>query len=213
MTSRKISLDGKHQQLVEINPNVKFFSADIKVSPIENDMEKKYDIAITTQEKLDSGVDPKMSSISGVFQKSLSVTSGDYQSYCLIIKSNEVFSDIDININLEPIEDEVEEVVPTQQNQVIANEVHEQMKQVIKKRENGSKKIKYIIGALILLVGGFFLYHFWKSKNITSTTSESAEQASPAPAPALAPAIETPESVTLPVPIPKSLERSTFSFY
>lgn len=213
MTSRKISLDGKHQQLVEINPNAKFFSADIIVTPNNDDMEKKYEIAITTQEKLDSGVNPKMSSISGIFQKSLNVTSGDYQSYCLIIKSSEVFSDMDIKINLEPVEDEIEEVAPAPQKLAPSNTSHEQMKNIIKEKENGNKKIKYIIGALIILVGVFFLYHFWKSKSVTSSSSQSSEQIA---APEISQVVQAPDApapASVPVPIPKSLERSTFSFY
>jgi hypothetical protein len=173
-------------------------------------MEKTYDIAITTQENLDSCANPKMSSITGVFQKSLNVTSGDYQSYCLIIKSSTVLSDMDITINLEVIEDE-SEPTPTQHQIAEMDTVHEKMNQAIQERENGNKKIKYIIGALIILVGGFFLYHFWKSKNMTSSVSSNSQPLAP-----LADSLPVPVDISvpeLPIPTPKIMERSTFSFY
>ena len=54
MTSRKISLDGTHQQLIEINSEAKYFEANITVIPSEADKEKTYEIGIITQEKLDT---------------------------------------------------------------------------------------------------------------------------------------------------------------
>ena len=206
MTSRKISLDGTHQQLIEINSEAKYFEANITVIPSEADKEKTYEIGIITQEKLDAGVVPKIASISGKFSKTIKVTEGDYQSYCLIIKSSEPFTDMDIQINIDEF---VEQNIEHEPAHTIAppsmDATHAMMQDAIKQREGGNKMLKYIIGALIILVGGFFLYHFWKSKKI-ETKQVGTE----------IPSVEQPV-VELPVEFPslsaKTPSKTTFSFY
>ena len=207
MTSKKISLDGTHRQLIEINEDAKYFEATIRITPSKEDFKKKYGIGIVTQEKLDTGVEPTISEISGPFLKTINVTEGDYQSYCLIIKSSQVFTDMNIKIDLEKFDKEEEPTVPETPPGPSAEETHAIMESFIQEKESGNKKIKYIIGGIILLAGVFFLYHFWKSKNTESTTIKDVPNIAQVEVPNV---VEIPE--ILPAPLPRT-PISSFSFY
>jgi hypothetical protein len=231
MTSRKISLDGTHKQIIDLNENMVNFVVEFTITPQQSDMDKPYEITITTQEKLDAGVEAKFTQISGVFNKTIKNTTGTYQNYCLMISSKTEIKDITITIKLTEI---AVEQVPTQQfsqsgntsqgqvhtqGQVRAlNESQSQLPQSVPvptpthehvKNDYISKKVKIIVGALIVIVGGCALYYFWnKSKkgiSVSLTTSADIPHVT-VESPVIAPHVETPAVL-------KQIPSTTFSFY
>jgi hypothetical protein len=73
----------KTKTLIDINKNFVNFRATVNVS--SNNLE--YDLAILTQDELDSGVDIPYQKIKGSFQDTIQVTDNQYQNFYLILKS------------------------------------------------------------------------------------------------------------------------------
>jgi hypothetical protein len=219
MTSRKISLDGTHKQIIDLNEDMVNFVVEFTITPQQSDMEKPYEIAITTQEKLDSGVEAKFTQIRGVFNKTIKNTTGTYQNYCLMISSKTEIKDITIVTKLSEIAVEqplaqqapVQQVPQVPQGQAsqhvllqeqaapIPTPTHEH----ITNTDTG-KKFKIIVGVLVVIIGGCALYYFWNKskKGAVSVTTE-------------VPSVDTPNSVVSPTAVPTVLKTpsTTFSFY
>ena len=221
MTSRKISLDGTHKQIIDLNEDMVNFVVEFTITPQQSDMEKPYEIAITTQEKLDAGVEAKFTQISGVFNKTIKNTTGTYQNYCLMISSKTEIKDITISIKLseiaveQPLAQPPAPQAPVQQvpqgqashpGLLQAQEVplptptHEH----ITNNDTG-KKFKIIVGVLVVIIGGCALYYFWNKskKGAVSVTTE-------------VPSVETTSPVVSPTAVPTVLKQTpstTFSFY
>jgi hypothetical protein len=162
------------------------FVVEFTITPQQSDMEKLYEIAITTQEKLDSGVEAKFTQISGMFSKTIKNTTGTYQNYCLMISSKSEIKDITITIKLSEIAVEqppasqapVQQVSQGQashtgllqaQDVPLPTPTHEH----ITNNDTG-KKFKIIAGVLIVIIGGCALYYFWNKskKGAVSVTTE-----------------------------------------
>jgi hypothetical protein len=221
MTSRKISLDGTHKQIIDLNEDMVNFVVEFTITPQQSDMEKPYEIAITTQEKLDAGVEAKFTQISGVFNKTIKNTTGTYQNYCLMISSKTEIKDITIVTKLseiaveQPLAQPPAQRAPVQQvPQVQASHaglLQEQEVPVptpthehITNNDTG-KKFKIIVGVLVVIIGGCALYYFWNKskKGAVSVTTE-------------VPSVDTPNSVVSPTAVPTVLKQTpatTFSFY
>jgi hypothetical protein len=222
MTSRKISLDGTHKQIIDLNQDMVNFVVEFTITPQQSDMEKLYEIAITTQEKLDAGVEAKFTQISGVFNKTIKNTTGTYQNYCLMMSSKTEIKDITIAIKLSEIAVEqppaqqapvqrapVQQVPPGQASHAGLLQEHEvpvptPTHEHITNNDTG-KKFKIIVGVLVVIIGGCALYYFWNKskKGAVSVTTE-------------VPSVDTPNSVVSPTAVPTVLKQTpstTFSFY
>lgn len=178
MTSRKISLDGTHKQIIDLNQDLVNFVVEFTITPQQSDMEKPYEIAITTQEKLDAGVEAKLTQVSGVFNKTIKNTTGTYQNYCLMISSKIEIKDISIAIKLSEIAVEQPPAPPAPPVQQVP-QGHVAQGSVLQEQavpiptpthehvvsNDTSKKFKIIVGVLVVIIGGCALYYFWsKSK-------------------------------------------------
>lgn len=219
MTSRKISLDGTHKQIIDLNEDMVNFVVEFTITPQQSDMEKPYEIAITTQEKLDAGVEAKFTQISGVFNKTIKNTTGTYQNYCLMMSSKTEIKDITISIKLSEIAVEqplaqspaphapVQQVPPGQASHAGLLQEHEvpvptPTHEHITNNDTG-KKFKIIVGVLVVIIGGCALYYFWnKSRKGAVSATE-------------VPSVETTNPVVSPTVVPTVLKQnpSTFSFY
>jgi hypothetical protein len=230
MTSKTISLDGKHKQIIDLNQDLVDFIVDFTITPLKDDLQKPYEIAITTQEKLDSGLNPKFTQYSGIFNKTIKNTSGNYQNYCLLIKSTTEFKDITIKINLTPLESASAPPTPVPTplpptpvaplaplppvDQAQPKMVPTPTPQHIVQSNDSNKKMKIIVGFLIVVIGGCALYYFWnKSKTAklvpvempsTSSAPEVVVQQPAAP-------LTIPSPAPAPAPVPSS--GPAFSFY
>jgi hypothetical protein len=216
MTSRKISLDGTHKQIIDLNEDMVNFVVEFTITPQQSDMEKPYEIAITTQEKLDAGVEAKFTQISGVFNKTIKNTTGTYQNYCLMISSKTEIKDITIVTKLSEIAVEQPLAQPPAQRAPVQQVPHSGLLQEqevplptpthehITNNDTG-KKFKIIVGVLVVIIGGCALYYFWNKskKGSVSVTTE-------------VPSVETTNPVVSPTVVPTVLKQTpstTFSFY
>ena len=221
MTSRKISLDGTHKQIIDLNEDMVNFVVEFTITPQQSDMEKPYEIAITTQEKLDAGVEAKFTQISGVFNKTIKNTTGTYQNYCLMISSKTEIKDITISIKLSEIAVEQPLVQPPVQQAPVQQVSQGQASHAgllqaqeaplptpthehITNNDTG-KKFKIIVGVLVVIIGGCALYYFWNKskKGAVSVTPE-------------VPSVDTTNTVVSPTAVPTLLKQTpstTFSFY
>jgi hypothetical protein len=211
MTSKKINLDGSHKQLIDLNGEVVNFNLEFVITPSDADKDKPYEIAITTQDKLDANAEIKFATIKGQFRKNLVNNSNNYQNFCLMINSDKPFKDsmqLDINIEdlgvPEPPPPQVREHFPRVQQKVSETPTKNP------ETDSGNKKIKYILGGLVIIVGACLLYYFWKKsqKNTPSSVVDIPTVVPSAPVVSI-PAIEE-------VSLPKSVSdagKPTFSFY
>ena len=219
MTSRKISLDGTHKQIIDLNEDMVNFVVEFTITPQQSDMEKPYEIAITTQEKLDAGVEAKFTQISGVFNKTIKNTTGTYQNYCLMMSSKTEIKDITITIKLSEIAVEqplVQPPAPHAPVQQVSQASHAGLLQAQEvplptpthehsTNNDTGKKFKIIVGVLVVIIGGCALYYFWNKskKGAVSLTTE-------------VPSVDTTNPLVSPTAVPTLLKQTpstTFSFY
>ena len=208
MTSKKINLDGSsHKQLIDLNGEAVNFNLEFVITPGQADKDKPYAISIITQDKLDSNADINLATIKGQFRKSLTSTSNNYQNLCLIINSDVKFTEpVQIDIELEDLG-----VPEPQQEQRSQRQAQAQMQEpaptIKPEAESGNKKMKYIVGGLIIIVGACLLYYFWtQSKKKGASVIDT-------PTPVVA-SVEIPsiEEVSLPK-ASSDISKPTFSFY
>ena len=188
MIQKNISLDGIHEQLIDINNGMPAFGVSIVVTPAPDEMDKQYSIGIGTQAQIDNKKEISFSDIKGVYKKSFSHSpvnpTGDPDVFYLIMTSKEPVNNINIIIDLvnnrpvhthhaPPIVQEKEVVYPTY--------------------------AKYAIALLIIAVGSYFLYKFWK-KTKDSKTEPARKNVEPVFSPA--PPVQAPVPVQVPVPAP-----------
>lgn len=198
MTSKKITLDGSHRQLIDFGVgDIENFNSTIVITPSAEDSEKAYEIAFTNQTNLDAGVDLKFASIKGSFRKNFRNEGID----TLIINSSDTFNDMQIDITVEEI---VKQNQPQQPKIMPKSRPVEQ--QVVEHfNDDSGKNIKYVVGILVVLVGGFLLYYFWKQSQIDKTVSENVETV-------VAPSVPVIEEVSLPKTL-TDISKPSFSFY
>lgn len=224
MTSRKISLDGTHTQIIDLNQDLTDFVVEFTITPREADMEKPYDIAITTQEKLDSGVKPKLTQTNGVFSKTIKNTTGAYQNYCLMISSTTELKDITITIKLTELETPKPEVQAPAPKKMLAppplppSPPYQSppsptpTPQHLTKEDTG-KKIKIIAGVLILIIGGCALYYFWNKSKISKLEPVELTGSSQTPSVQDVPVVTAPAPAPAPAPAQVPSSGPAFSFY
>jgi len=163
MTETNISLDGIHEQLVDINNGVREFSVVIFVTPPEGEMDKEYNIGIGTQSNIDNKKEISFSQIKGIYKKSFTHApvnpTGDPDVFYLIMSSQAPVNNIKVHIELIDNGPETYTPPPKTREQKVEPEVE---------KKPANKKmlyIKFFIAIVMLTIGGYFLYKFWKKKD------------------------------------------------
>ena len=86
--TKKVDLDGKHQQLLDINKETKNFISEFSITPGILDFEIPYKVAVVTQEDLDVNQESiKFQDTQKSFSGSVKNLEGIGQNYYLAIKS------------------------------------------------------------------------------------------------------------------------------
>ena len=86
--TKTFHLDGKHQQLLDINKEVKNFLAEFTITPHILDFEIPYKVAVVTQDDLDNPQEPiKFKDMQKSFSGTVKNLEGIPQNYYLAIKS------------------------------------------------------------------------------------------------------------------------------
>ena len=153
MTSKKINLDGSHRQLVDLNGNVVNFNLEFIITPSSEDLDKPYEIAITTQETLDLNDNIKFATVKGQFRKNIVNTSNEYQNYCVMLSSQKIpFTDMQIDINLKNLG------VPEEKPKLHTSELKQPL---VPAQIERPIQTKCILGAIVLVSGICLLYYFW----------------------------------------------------
>ena len=163
MTEKNISLDGIHEQLVDINNGVREFSAVIFVTPPEGEMDKEYNIGIGTQSQIDNKKEISFSAIKGIYKKSFTHApvnpAGDPDVFYLIMSSQAPVNNIKVHIEL--IDNGPETYTPPPKTG------EQKVEPKVEKKPANKKMlyIKFFIAIVMLTIGGYFLYKFWKKKD------------------------------------------------
>lgn len=183
MTERIISLDGVHDHLIDINnQHVRAFDAIIVITPQESQLDIEYKIAIATQSQIDNKRNIPFSNLNGVYKKTLSHKPvGDADIFYIIMNSSMPMSEIHVSINLVDNTDHSNDKQP-----VPAVEVQTTKEAFIPVTTEAVKPsrsyLKYIIAIVIIAVGAYFLYNFWKkSKENVVTAPLTASLTAPVP--------------------------------
>jgi hypothetical protein len=169
-TSSKISLDGKHKQLVDLNKTHKLFSAEFTITPHTLDLDRKYQIAVVSQNVLDEG-DIEFKTVNGIYTSSVKHTDDDsvYENFFLVIQSSHVMKDMQVEVTITPIESKKEEIVVQE-----AEEEHFQpsMPEERKKEKllTPGRMFKLAICLFVIIGGCFLLYYFWKKNSEKAKT-------------------------------------------
>lgn len=208
MTSKKINLDGSHRQLIDLNGDAVNFNLEFSITPSEADKDTPYEIAITTQDKLDANADIKFAKLKGSFRKNLVNTSNNYQNFCLMINSDKKMTDMQINIELQDLGVPEEKVQEQEQPVYQENPVQTNTTKPPPEKEVESKKMKYILGGIIIIAGACILYYFWTQSKKKVDSVESATATTSAPSSPAIQEVNLPKSA--PVEIPT---KPAFSFY
>ena len=167
MAERIISLDGVHDHLIDINnQHVKAFDAVIVITPQESEMDIEYKIAIGTQSQIDNKREIPFSKLKGVYKKTLShIPVGDADIFYIIMNSSKPMSEIHVSVNLNDKTDHSNDKQPTPAVEVVPTK--EAFIPATKEAVKPSRSyLKYTVAIVIIAVGAYFLYNFWKkSKN------------------------------------------------
>ena len=165
MAGKSISLDGVHDQLIDINNGIRSFVANILITPPTDEIAKEYSVGIGTQSQIDNKKDITFSLVKGVYKKSFTHTpanpSGDADVFYIIMSSQQPVNNINVQIDLKdtqppPVEKPAPVVVP--QKPVLPP--------VVEAVSNRQLYLKYLIAAVIVIIGVYFLYKFWKNQAV-----------------------------------------------
>lgn len=158
MTEKIISLDGQHQQMIDINGGLHAFHCSLDIIPTTQDMDKEYEVAIITQAQIDSGVEIPFSKIRGQYKKTFQhmPVSDQVDVFYVILSSSQPME------NMKLLTDLKEMYKPTQQSS--QSPPHQPPPQQ-------TNYLKYIIALVILIIGGYFLYVFF-TKNANAAPSD-----------------------------------------
>lgn len=162
--TQKIILNGKHQQLIDLNKDKVNFSCEFTITPNIMDLDKPYYATVVTQEQLDNDESIDFKKMNGIHVGSVSNESNQYQNYFLVIKSDSPMRESTIENKIRELQTYTEEPPPQQ----IEMEM-EQPRELVQRKlnpieppESNNKNIKYFILFFVLVAGGFLLYYFWK---------------------------------------------------
>ena len=163
MTSQKITLNGKHQQLVDLNDDKTNFITEFTITPHTLDLEKTYYASVVTQSQLDNGDDIDFNKLNGIYKGKVENRNNTYQNYFLAIKSDSQLKDVEIKVDLEELpftgQQEREMIPPMEEMRA---QPPPDTLQLPPKKDEGRLKLKYIIALFVIVCGGFLLYYFWK---------------------------------------------------
>lgn len=173
--SQKIILNGKHQQLIDLNKDKVNFSCEFTITPNIMDLDKTYYATVVTQDQLDKDENISFSKMSGIHEGSVSNDSNQYQNYFLVIKSDVPMKEALIENKIrelpsynEPEPEQEQELRIEPDNEYIVQQKNKQIIESYKiQNDSNNKNIKYIILFFILVCGGFLLYYFWKKSKKT----------------------------------------------
>jgi hypothetical protein len=167
-STQKITLNGKHKQLVDLNKDNVNFNSEFTITPHILDIDKEYFATIATQTQLDNGEEIDFNKLSGIYTGSVKNDSNEYQNYFLVIKSDAPMREMSIENKL----DEIVLQQPPQQSppRPSTNEhyqrqkpTHADVERLMHQQTKSQKNhLKYILAFFIVLVGCFLLYYFWK---------------------------------------------------
>ena len=166
-STHTIVLNGKHQQLIDLNKDKVNFISDFTITPNILDLDKDYYATVITQTQLDNDTEFDFKKLSGIHTGSIKNETNQYQNYFLAIKSSTAFREMKIENNLTELETEKYQE-PMQQQEALIEQVQAPV-QVKEPPPKDNKLYKYIIALFIVIVGCYLLYYFWKkSKSSTS---------------------------------------------
>ena len=201
MSEKSISLDGVHEQLVDINNGSDSFDAVIIVTPTAEDMDKNYNIGIGTQSQIDNKKDISFSSIKGIYKKTFShtpvVPGGEPDVFYLIMSSQSPINNIKVMVDVRrntPPSPPPPQQQPHYHPQPTVVEQFQQPKT--------TTYVKYFLAVVIVSVGAYFLYKFWKKSQSDKQSDKQNDKIPttvqiPAPTTTL---VHTPTTVQTPTP-------------
>jgi hypothetical protein len=173
-STHTIVLNGKHQQLIDLNKDKVNFISDFTITPNILDLDKDYYATVITQTQLDNDTEFDFKKLSGIHTGSIKNETNQYQNYFLAIKSTTAFREMKIENNLTELETEkLQEKFQERDTPLIEqDQAHVQVKESPPKENSNNKLYKYIIALFIVIVGCYLLYYFWKkSKNSTKSNT------------------------------------------
>ena len=146
-TQTTVGLDGVHRTLVDINESVSSFDALVVISPPSESDE--YQVAIVSQDELDSGDDILVRNVKGQFKTSKSSRSNTFQNFYVYLSSSSPISNIVVDVDL--------------------NQVHIQDDTIVeayKPSESAvdSTTLRILVGIIVLVIGCVLLKHFWNQR-------------------------------------------------
>jgi len=214
MAEKVISLDGVHDQLVDINNGIVAFNVVIVITPPDEEMSKEYSIGIGTQSQIDNKKDISFSLIKGVYKKSFTHTpvdpTAEAEVFYVVMNSQQPVNNIKVQIDLKELGVSKPQQPPQPQPQ--PPQVREQFKQPTTSK---TTYLKYIVAVTIVVFGAYFLYNFWKKSR---TEKSNVVVAQPEVAPASAPALEPIKRTSVPrvdikPPSKRTEDKPMFTFY
>ena len=179
---QKFQLDGQHQQLLDINEDVGFFSADLSVAPGLMDFETPYKIAIINQHHLDSGEPIDFKHMQGNFLGKVKNDKPPAQNYFIAIKSDVPIREMIFKRTLKEITPSEEVLKIAEEEERLRKEAQAQAEamanakaqaEAATRKDAEAKKLaeqerltylKYILTFFIIIVGAFALYYFYKKQ-------------------------------------------------
>ena len=193
-SSSKISLDGKHKQLIDLNKDQTLFEAEFTITPHTLDLDKKYEIAVVSQSVLDTD-EIAFKEVNGIYKGDVKQDdqNSEYENFFLVINSAIPIKDLNIDIAMRPIK--VKKPLVVEQQPVEQIPIHEEAERVIEKYEKKDagfwvrNKVKIIICFFVLVAGGYLLYYFWKNQNQTKSGTSPVLETLPSPVVQAAPAL------------------------
>lgn len=184
-SSSKISLDGKHKQLIDLNKDQTLFEAEFTITPHTLDLDKKYEIAVVSQSVLDTD-EISFKEVNGIYKGDVKQDdqSSEYENFFLVINSSIPIKELIVDVAMRPIK--VKQPVVERQP-VVEVPIHEEVERVIENYEKkevsfwSRNKVKIIICFFVLVAGGYLLYYFWKKNQNQTKTETSPISTTPPP--------------------------------
>lgn len=193
-SSSKISLDGKHKQLIDLNKDQTLFEAEFTITPHTLDLDKKYEIAVVSQSVLDTD-EIAFKEVNGIYKGDVKQDdqSSEYENFFLVINSAIPIKELNVEVAMRPIK--VKQPVVVERQPVEQVPLREDAERVIEKYEKKNagfwarNKVKIIICFFVLVAGGYLLYYFWKKNQNRTTSTTPVLEALPSPVVQAAPAL------------------------
>ena len=185
--TKKVDLDGKHQQLLDINKETKNFISEFSITPGILDFEIPYKVAVVTQEDLDVNQESiKFQDMQKSFSGTVKNLEGVAQNYYLAIKSEKPMKSLTFKNKLTEIlspdpqpQPQPHQPQPHQPHQPLPSgkahhmQGHQQplqtelnQKRHRKPVETSNKTLKCTLAIFTLIIGCFLMYYFWKTQNL-----------------------------------------------